>query len=70
MNSNSVITLDTYRKIPTVFETERMKMNINPYADLRAARKLKNLLAAAELAVTMLIGVGFTFCIVLVITML
>lgn len=70
MHSNSVIVLDTYRKIPSVFETERRRLNVSPYTNLRAARKIKNMLAAAELAVTALIGIGFSLCIALVITML
>lgn len=70
MNSNSIIYLDAYRMIPTVFESERKKSEYNAYAFLRKLRKIRKLIAAIELAVTFLIGLGFVFCIGLVITML
>ena len=68
--NEKMIVLDTYRTVPTVFENERRKTALSPIMNVRAARKLKNLIAAAELAVTALIGIGFVFCIVLVLTML
>ena len=70
MNSDSVIFLDNYRKAPTLYASERRSIDRPSCAELRTARRLRSLLAAAELAVTALIGVGFTFCVCLVIAML
>ncbi len=70
MNSNSIIYLDAYRVMPTVFERERKESEYDSYVALRKLRKINKLIAAAELAVTFLIGLGFVFCIGLVITML
>ena len=70
MQSNSIIYLDSYRTMPTMFKYVRRKQTADTYATLRKLRKIKKLIAAAELAVTFLIGLGFIFCIGLVITML
>ncbi|MCQ2419590.1 MAG: hypothetical protein MJ118_00485 [Clostridia bacterium] len=70
MSTNSIIYLDAYRTMPTVLDYKESKCRNDIYAALRKLRKIRKLTALLELAVTFLIGLGFVFCIGLVITML